>query len=112
MARIGWFDAHSRRRLNQQEMFHCTLLNPIRDDLLEFLWLNERYNCQGQRSRGYGFMFYPAMVAMMSREVWGRKRDDVIHAWPYWLVLCLARPCLTRRFGDPGLYILRHVVHQ
>jgi hypothetical protein len=69
MARIGWFDAHSRRRLNQQEMFHCTLLNPIRDDLLEFLWLNERYNCQGQRSRGYGFMFYPAMVAMMSREV-------------------------------------------
>ena len=54
-------------------MFQCTLLNPIRDDLLEYLWLNERYNCQGLRSRGYGFMFYPSMVVMMLREVCARS---------------------------------------
>lgn len=69
MARIGWFDALSRKRLGQSDMFQCTLLNPIRDDLINYLWLNERYNCKGVRSRGYGFMFYPAMVAMMTREV-------------------------------------------
>ena len=69
MARIAWFDALARRRTGDHHMSDCVLLNPIRDDLLEFLWLNERYDCKGRRARHFGFMFYPALVVMLLREV-------------------------------------------
>ena len=47
MGRIGWFDALSRLRMGDQATFDNVLLNPVRDDLLRWTWLWERYGCDG-----------------------------------------------------------------
>jgi len=55
LARIAWFDGHARKRVGDTEMFD-RILDPIVDDVLKYLWLNERYDCEvnpGQR-RGEG----------------------------------------------------------
>jgi hypothetical protein len=71
MGRIGWFDALARRRFGDQEDFDARLMNPLRDDLLRWTWLHERYGCDGQpQTNRTAFYFeYPSVVAMMLRQI-------------------------------------------
>jgi hypothetical protein len=43
MGRIGWFDALARRRFGDQATFDNILLDPLRDDLLRWTWMHERW---------------------------------------------------------------------
>jgi hypothetical protein len=45
MARIGYYEALARRRYGDIRGFNEFLLNPIRDDLLQWTWMHER--CAG-----------------------------------------------------------------
>lgn len=71
MGRIGWFDALARRRSGDQITFDKLLLNPLRDDLLRWTWLHERYGCEGepQTNRTPYYFEYPSVVAMMLRQI-------------------------------------------
>jgi hypothetical protein len=71
MGRIGWFDALARRRFGDQATFDNILLDPLRDDLLRWTWMHERYACDGspQLNRTNFYFEYPSVVAMMLREI-------------------------------------------
>ena len=47
MGRIGYFDAYSRRRLGQQDVFDNNLLGPLIDFLIQNTWMHERYGRHG-----------------------------------------------------------------
>jgi len=42
MARIGYYDAYSRRRLGQQDVFDDKLLAPLITYLIKNTWMHER----------------------------------------------------------------------
>jgi hypothetical protein len=73
MGRIEWFDAHARRRMGGPS--HLTAFNSslgrIQADLLQDVWLHERYDCAGkqQPNRTDAYFEYPSVVAMLLFEV-------------------------------------------
>lgn len=74
MARIGWFDAHARKRFGTQDdlnYFNDRLLSTVQNDLLPNTWMHERYGCDGaqQENRTMYYFEYPSYVAMILREV-------------------------------------------
>ena len=74
MARIGWFDAHSRKRFgtaDDLEYFNSHILSTVQHDLIQNTWMHERYGCDGaqQENRTMYYFEYPSMLAMILREV-------------------------------------------
>jgi hypothetical protein len=69
MGRIGWADAHARRRVGDLATYRDRILAPLRADLLERTWLTERYDCAGNAIRAPFYHEYPEVVAMLLREV-------------------------------------------
>ena len=69
MGRIGWADAHARRRVGDGATYRDVILDPLRADLLERTWLTERYDCAGNAIRAPYYHEYPEVVAMLLREV-------------------------------------------
>ena len=69
MGRIGWADAHARRRVGDRATYRDAILDPLRADLLERTWLTERYDCSGTAIRAPYYHEYPELVAMLLREV-------------------------------------------
>lgn len=69
MARIGWADAHARRRVGDRATYRDAILDPLRADLLERTWLTERYDCAGNAIRAPLYHEYPELVAMLLREI-------------------------------------------
>ena len=69
MGRIGWADAHARRRVGDRATYRDVILDPLRTDLLERSWLTERYDCSGSAIRAPYYHEYPELVAMLLREV-------------------------------------------
>jgi len=69
MARIGWADAHARRRVGDLQTFEVNLLGRVQSDLIANTWLTERYNFTGQAIRTPFYHEYPSLVAMMLREI-------------------------------------------
>eukprot|EP00981_Chlorochromonas_danica_P009789 scaffold2822_cov192-Ochromonas_danica.AAC.2 len=70
LARIGYMDALARKKLGGYDSFiQDTLLQPLQDDLLQYVWLYERYNETGQQVRTPFYFEYPSLVVMLLREV-------------------------------------------
>ena len=69
MGRIGWADAHARRRVGDAATYRDAILDPLRADLLERTWLTERYDCAGNAIRAPFYHEYPEVVAMLLREI-------------------------------------------
>merc|ERR1711907_22103 len=69
--RVGLMDARARVAIGDDaslEYFDEAIVNPIRDDLLRYTWLSERYDCEGRRTRTKFFFEYPCLIAMLLRE--------------------------------------------
>lgn len=69
LARIGWVDALARKRVGDLATFDDLLLAPLQRDLVENVWLYERYDSYGRQIRTSYYFEYPAFVAMMLREI-------------------------------------------
>lgn len=69
LARIGWVDALARHRVGDVDTFQRLLLQPLQRDLLQYTWLYERYDANGQQTRTPFYFEYPALVTMLLREV-------------------------------------------
>lgn len=74
MARIGWFDAKSRKLLGTADdlnYFDNSILEPIKADLIRDTWMHERYGCDGlqQENRTMYYFEYPALVSMLLKDV-------------------------------------------
>lgn len=71
MGRNGWFDALTRARYGDVATFYDVIYKPLADDLREFTWLWERYNCDGtpQLNRTWAYFEYPAVVAAMTASI-------------------------------------------
>jgi len=71
IGRIGWADAHARKRVGDQNTFDQILIPPIQGDLLADTWLYERYDCEANNpswANPYYFE-YPSVTAMLLREI-------------------------------------------
>ena len=51
MGRIGWVDAHARKRVGDSDTFLNKLLRPLQTDLIRDTWLYERYDYYGNQIR-------------------------------------------------------------
>jgi hypothetical protein len=69
LARIGWVDSLARKRIGDLQTFQELLLQPLQDDLLQDVWLYERYDANGTQIRTPYYFEYPSLVVMMLREV-------------------------------------------
>lgn len=85
LGRIGWADAHARKRMNDLQTFEELLLVPLQDDLLADTWLFERYDANGTQIRTAFYFEYPSLVTMMLREIrWGIDLEvDAINIDPF-----------------------------
>ena len=54
-----------------QSTFDNLILNPLREDVIKYTWLRERYSCDGvqQPNRTQYYFEFPAFVAIAEREV-------------------------------------------
>eukprot|EP00455_Lapot_gusevi_P006217 TRINITY_DN12661_c0_g1_i10.p1 TRINITY_DN12661_c0_g1~~TRINITY_DN12661_c0_g1_i10.p1 ORF type:complete len:329 (-),score=53.37 TRINITY_DN12661_c0_g1_i10:119-1105(-) len=69
MARIGWADAHARRRSGDLRTFEDKLLEPLVNDILATTFMYERYDCQGRGVHNPFYIEYPELISMLLREV-------------------------------------------
>ena len=69
MGRIGWADAHARRRVGDAASYRDAILDPLRADPLARTWLTERYDCADNAIRAPFYHEYPELVAMLLREI-------------------------------------------
>ncbi|CAM9096417.1 unnamed protein product, partial [Ectocarpus fasciculatus] len=69
LARIGWADAHARKLVGDISTFDSLLLSPLQEDLINDVWLYERYDDTGTQIRTSYYFEYPSLVAMMLREI-------------------------------------------
>jgi hypothetical protein len=69
LARIGWADAHARKRVRDIDTFNNLLLKPLQDDVVQYTWLYERYDTAGNQIRTPFYFEYPSLVTMMLTEV-------------------------------------------
>lgn len=69
LGRIGYMDALTRQKTRDWKSFQNLLLAPLQRDLLEDVWLYERYDADGTQIRTAYYFEYPSMVTIMLREV-------------------------------------------
>lgn len=69
LARIGWADAHARKRVGDLQTFEELLLKPLQRDLIDNTWLYERYDSTGIQIRTPFYFEYPALVTMFLNEI-------------------------------------------
>lgn len=69
MARIGWVDSLARKRYDDKDVFENLLLKPLQIDLMNNIWLTERYNENGEAIRTPYYFEYASLVPIMLREV-------------------------------------------
>lgn len=67
MARHWWADLLARRVLGDDETFRA-LFEPVRKDMLELLWMTERYSVDGVMVRAEGYHEYPDLLDYLLRE--------------------------------------------
>ncbi|MFK4761491.1 hypothetical protein ACI3KS_11200 [Microbacterium sp. ZW T5_45] len=67
MARHWWADLLARRALGDDETFRA-LFEPVRADMLEMLWMTERYSVDGAMVRSEGYHEYPDLLDYLLRE--------------------------------------------
>ena len=67
MARHWWADLVARRALGDDATFRA-LFEPVRADLLELLWMTERYSIEGAMVRAEGYHEYPDLLDCLLRE--------------------------------------------
>lgn len=67
MARIWWIDMLAHRRIDDAVTFN-TLYENIRGDLLQHVWMTERYDAAGKLVRAAGYHEYPEIVAMLQLQ--------------------------------------------
>ena len=67
MARLWWADLLARRRMGDRVRF-AELYEAVRADLLELVWMRERYAAGGHMTRARGYHEYPGILDMMLRE--------------------------------------------
>ena len=67
MARLWWADLLARRNLGDRNRF-VELYEAVRADLLELVWMSERYSASGHLTRAHGYHEYPGILDMMLRE--------------------------------------------
>lgn len=69
LARIGWADAHARKVVGDINTFDSLLLSPLQEDLINDVWLYERYDDTAAQIRTAYYFEYPSLIAMMLREI-------------------------------------------
>jgi hypothetical protein len=69
LGRIGWADAHARKRVGDLNTFNTLLLEPLQQDLITDTWLFERYDANGTQIRTSYYFEYPSLVTMMLTEI-------------------------------------------
>lgn len=69
LGRIGWADAHARKRVGDLHTFNSLLLEPLQRDLVQDTWLFERYDANGTQIRTSYYFEYPSLVTMMLTEI-------------------------------------------
>jgi hypothetical protein len=69
VGRIGWADAHARKRVGDLHTFETLLLEPLQKDLVKDIWLYERYDAYGTQTRTAFYFEYPALVTMFLTEI-------------------------------------------
>lgn len=69
LGRIGWADCHARKLVGDTDTFLTKLLQPLQEDLLNDIWLYERYDANGTQIRTAFYFEYPSLVVMMLREL-------------------------------------------
>lgn len=67
MARLWWADLLARRAQGDRARF-TELYEAVRSDLLELVWMRERYAAGGHMTRARGYHEYPGILDMMLRE--------------------------------------------
>jgi len=67
--RIGWADSHARKLVGDVDTFINKLLEPLQEDLLDDIWLYERYDENATQIRTAYYFEYPSLVVMMLREL-------------------------------------------
>jgi hypothetical protein len=67
MARLWWADLAARCAQGDRRTF-AALYEPVRQDLLDLTWMNERYDEHGRMVRAEGYHEYPGVLDMMLRE--------------------------------------------
>lgn len=68
MGRLWWADLFARRVLGDKSGFHRHF-TPVRDDLLQTVWMRERYAAGGHPTRARGYHEYPGVTDLLIREV-------------------------------------------
>ncbi|NJC24454.1 hypothetical protein BJ994_003530 [Arthrobacter pigmenti] len=75
MARLWWADLLARRAMGDTESFR-QLFTPVRDDLVDNVWMRERYSSTGVPVRADGYHEYPDLIDFLLREgVYGLSID-------------------------------------
>lgn len=67
--RIAYIDALARKTIGDRSRYESLILRPLQRELIDKVWLSERFDQQGQMVRTSHFFEYPSVVAMLVREV-------------------------------------------
>ena len=98
MARLWWADLHARRRLGDRARF-VELFEAVRSDLLDQVWMRERYAAGGHPTRAHGYHEYPGILDLMLREGLCGISLDVLSAE----IAPMREAPFSARFGEVGL---------
>jgi hypothetical protein len=69
MARIGWVDSLARKRYGDVSTYQNKLLTPLQNDLIQNVWLTERYDENGNAIRTPYYFEYASLVPIMLHDV-------------------------------------------
>ena len=68
MARIWWLDMAARMQMSDRSMFD-SLFEKMEGNLLENVWMSERFNARGMPAHNGYYHEYPEVLAMVLREM-------------------------------------------
>ena len=69
LARIGYIDAIARKQIGDLETFENLILLPLQIDLIQYTWLYERYDSNGNQIRTPYYFEYPSLITILLREI-------------------------------------------
>ena len=69
MGRISYFDGLARQAVGDMHGFERLTWQPLQQQLLENTWMPERYSCSGAPLHSAYFFEFPAVVAVLQRDV-------------------------------------------
>ena len=69
LARIGYIDAIARKQIGDLETFEKLILLPLQKDLIQYTWLYERYDNNGNQIRTPYYFEYPSLITILLREI-------------------------------------------